>query len=146
MQVFSEVLMNILSNFVTHKQPLWMNPKISSPLRKHAKLNKLFYKNPSESIKEPLLSKSTECFNLILTVKENYEKKMTEILGLLILNNYLGKRKTFNIPFLIVNDFVILDFKTKAKLFNNFFASKCPPVVNSSTLPSFAHKTRKTNN
>ena len=36
-QVFSEVLMNILSNFVLHKllkfnfkQPPWMNPKISS--------------------------------------------------------------------------------------------------------------------
>ena len=36
-QVFSEVLMNILSNFVPHEllkfnfnQPPWMNPKISS--------------------------------------------------------------------------------------------------------------------
>ena len=45
-QVFSEVLMNILSNFVPHKllkfnyqQPLWMNLKISSSLRKCAKLN-----------------------------------------------------------------------------------------------------------
>ena len=45
-QVFSEVLMNILSNFVPHKllkfnykQPPWMNLKISSPLRKRGKLN-----------------------------------------------------------------------------------------------------------
>ena len=64
--------MNILSNFVPHKQPSWMNPKISSPLRKHAKLTKLFYKNSSDPFKELLMSKSTECFNLIATVKENY--------------------------------------------------------------------------
>ena len=48
-QVFSEVLMNILSNYVPHKllkfdykQPPRMNLKISSSLRKRAKLTKLF--------------------------------------------------------------------------------------------------------
>ena len=60
-----------------------------------------------------------------------------------ILNNFLGKRKTPNISLLIVNDFVVSDFTTKANLFNNFFASKCSPVVNSSTLPNFYHKTQK---
>ena len=47
-QVFIEVLMNILSNFVpykllkfNYKEPLWMNPKMSSSLRKRAKLTKL---------------------------------------------------------------------------------------------------------
>ena len=121
-QVSSEVLMNILSNFVPHKllkfnykQPPWMNPIISSSLRKRAKLAKLFYKNPSDSLKELLMSKSIECSNLIVTVKENYQKKMFEKLDNLfaapkaywsILNNFLGKRKTPNIPPLIVNDFV----------------------------------------
>ena len=69
--------MNILSNFVpnklcmfNHKQPPWMNPKFSCSLRKRAKITKLFYKNPSDSLKE-LLSKSTECCKLIVTAKEN---------------------------------------------------------------------------
>ena len=52
--------MNILSNFDPHKllkfdykqPPWWMNPKISSSLRKRANLTKLFYKNPSDSLKE----------------------------------------------------------------------------------------------
>ena len=42
--------MNILSNFIPHKllkfnykHPPWMNPKISSLLKKHAKLTKVFY-------------------------------------------------------------------------------------------------------
>ena len=51
--------MSILSNFDPHKllkfdyeQPPWMNPKISSSLRERANLTKLFYKNPSDSLKE----------------------------------------------------------------------------------------------
>ena len=60
-----------------------------------------------------------------------------------MLNNFLGKRKTPNIPPLIVNNFAVSDFTTKANLFNNFFASQCSPVVNSSTLPNFCYKTQK---
>ena len=58
--------MNILSNYVPHKllkfnykQSPYMNLKNSSSLRKRAKLTKLFYKNPSDSLKELLMSKST---------------------------------------------------------------------------------------
>ena len=83
-----------------------MNPKISSSLSKRAKLNKLFDKIPSDSLKELLMSKSTECSNLIVTAKGNYRKKMTQKLDhhlaapkayWSILNNFLGKRKTPNI-------------------------------------------------
>ena len=83
-------------------------------------------------------------------MKENYQKKMAEKLdnpftapkaycSILTKN----KRKTPDIPPLIVNDFVVSDFTTKANLFNNFFASQCSPVVNSSTLPNFCYKTQK---
>ena len=101
--------MNILSNFVPHKllkfnykQTPWMNPKIYSALRKRAKLSKLFYKNPSDLLKEVLMSKSTECSNLFVTTKKNYHKKMVEKLDSpftapkaywSILNNFLGKKK-----------------------------------------------------
>ena len=57
--------MNMLSNFVSdkslkfnYKQPPWMNPKNFYSLRKRAKLTKLFYKNPSDSLKELLMNKS----------------------------------------------------------------------------------------
>ena len=129
-----------------------MNPKSSSPLRKRVKLTKLFYKNPSDSLKELLMSKFTECSNLILTEKENYQKMMTEKLDnpftapkayWSVLNNFLGKRKTPDIPPLIVKDFVVSDFTTNANLFNNFFASQCSPVVNYSTLLNFSYKTQK---
>ena len=80
-QVLSDVLMNILSNFVpqkllkfNYKQSSQMNPKISFSLRKRAKLTKLFYINPSDSLKELLISKSTECSILIVTEKRQLEK------------------------------------------------------------------------
>ena len=79
--------MNIISNFVPHKllkfnykQPPWMNPKISYSVRKLAKVTKLSYKNPSQSLKELLMSKSTECFNSIITEKENNQKRITKML------------------------------------------------------------------
>ena len=60
-----------------------------------------------------------------------------------ILSNFLGNRKILNIPPIIVNDFVVSDFTTKANQLNNFFPSQCSPVVNSSTLPKFCYKTQK---
>ena len=98
------------------------------------------------------MSKSTECSNLAVKTKENYQKKMAEKLDKpstapkaywSIFNNFLGKRKTPNIPHSIVNDFVVSDFTTKANLFNNFSAWQCSPVVNSSTLPKLSYKTQK---
>ena len=88
----------------------------------------------------------------ILTAKENYQKKMAEKLDnpfaapkayWSILTNFLGKRKTPNIPPLIVNEFVVSDLTTKANIFNNFFALQCSPVITSSTLPNFCYKTQK---
>ena len=60
-----------------------------------------------------------------------------------ILKKFLSKTKTSNIPPLIVNDFVVSDFTTKANQFNNFFTKQCSPAVNSSTLPNFCYKTQK---
>ena len=92
------------------------------------------------------MSKSTECSELTVTTKENYQKNMAEQLDKpftapkaywSIINNFFCKRKTPNIPPLVVNNFVVPSFTTKANLFNNFFASQCSPVANFSTLPRF---------
>ena len=55
--------MNTLINFVLHKslkfndrQPPWMNLKISS-FKKCLKLTKLFVQNPSDALKQLLMSK-----------------------------------------------------------------------------------------
>ena len=40
------------------------------------------------------------------------------------------------IPPLNVGNKLVTDFKEKARLFNEFFASKCTPITNDSSLPS----------
>ena len=49
--------------------------------------------------------------------------------------NILKWEKTPLIPPLLVNDKLECDFKKKANHFNEFFASKCTPLNNGSTLP-----------
>ena len=70
--------MNILSNFVPHrllkfnyKQHPWMNPKNFLSLRKRVKLIKLFLQKSIPFIKRTLMSKSTECSNLILRARDD---------------------------------------------------------------------------
>ena len=60
-----------------------------------------------------------------------------------IFSNFLGKRKTPNILPLIINDFVVSDFTTKANILNNFFTSQCFSVVNSRTLRNFCYNMQK---
>ena len=150
MKRFGNFFLHNLLKF-NYKQPPYMNPKISSSLRKRAKITKLFYKNPSYSLKELFMSKSTECSNVIVTVKGKYQKKMAKKLDNTsrapkaywsILNNFLGKKAPNILP-LIVNHIVVSNFTTKANLFNNLFASQCSPVVNSIILPNFYYKTQE---
>ena len=44
-------------------------------------------------------------------------------------------------PPLLVNNKFISDFRVKANLFNDFFASICTPIHNGSKLPQFGYKT-----
>ena len=62
-----------------------------------------------------------------------------------MLKNFLDKKSPSpnNIPSLIVNDCLVLDFTRKGNLFNNFFTSQCSPVVNYNTLPNFSYETEK---
>ena len=46
-------------------------------------------------------------------------------------------------PPLLVNGELVTDFKQKANLFNNYFASQCTPIKNGSKLPNFSYKTEK---
>ena len=58
-----------------------------------------------------------------------------------ILNRFLHNKNIPSIPPLLVNNKFISEFRVKANLFNDFFASICTPINNGSTLPQFACKT-----
>ena len=58
-----------------------------------------------------------------------------------ILSRLLYKNKIPVILPLFVNDKFASDFCEKENLFNNFFASICAPIKNSSLLPLFPYRT-----
>ena len=53
-----------------------------------------------------------------------------------ILKSYYKDNRVPLIPPLLVNNKIVSDFTEKANLFNDFFASQCTPISNSSILPS----------
>ena len=96
------------------------------------------------------MEKSEECAKQILEAKKNYIVKMTKKLAdsntspkmyWTILNRLLYNRKLPTIPPLLVDSKLVSDFRKKANIFNNFFASICTPIDNTSCLPSFSYKT-----
>ena len=52
-----------------------------------------------------------------------------------ILKTFFSGKKIPLIPPLNVGSKLVTDFKKKARLFNNFFASKCTPITNYGSLP-----------
>ena len=53
----------------------------------------------------------------------------------------LYNKKIPTIPPLLVDGKLVSDFCIKANVFNNFFASICTPIDNTSCLPSFSYRT-----
>ena len=58
-----------------------------------------------------------------------------------ILNFLLYNKNLPAIPPLLVDGKMVSDFCKKANIFNNFFASICTPIDNTSCLPSFSYRT-----
>ena len=58
----------------------------------------------------------------------------------------MKKRKATKIPPILHNGNFILDCKSKANPFNNFFAEQCKPIQNDSALPDFHYLTRNITN
>ena len=62
-----------------------------------------------------------------------------------VLNYFLNNIKVPSIP-IFSNGKTITNIVDKANLFNDFFASQCTPLDNTSTLPPFLMKTNKSIN
>ena len=95
---------------------------------------------------------SRECSDLILNSKMSYIKNKTNILNdkktdpkvyWTISNYFLNNIKISSIPPIFADGKTKSNVADKAYLFNEFFASQCTPLENSSTLPPFSMKTDK---
>ena len=156
-ELFNKTLLNIFPNYNPNKnikcdyrQPPWMTDNIKKSFKQRSKLTKIFYKHSQRnSVYIKVLEKSEECMRVISEAKKNYFLKMISKLEdsnatsktyWPILNHFLYNKKIPAIPSLFVDGNFISDFREKANLFDNFFASLCTPIKNSS-LPPFIYKT-----
>ena len=60
-----------------------------------------------------------------------------------IINKFLSDKQIAITPPILVNGELVSDFKQKANISNNHFASLCTPIKNGSKLLSFSYKTEK---
>ena len=55
-----------------------------------------------------------------------------------LINKVLNRAKIPEIPPLLENDIFVLDFKTKAKIFNDYFILQCTTIDTGSEIPTLA--------
>ena len=128
-----------------------MNGNIKRFFKERSTLTKLFYNNGQKrEDKEKLEAKPAYCTEQIMKAKNYYTQRMTNKFHYpkaapktcwSILNRFLYNKKIPPITPLLVNGKFVSEFRTKANLFNDFFASICTPINNGSTMPPFAYKT-----
>ena len=151
--VFNETILNIFRNYVPNKyitcddkDPVWMNENIKSKIKSKNLLYKQYTQNGRKEsdliVLENLIAELNELISSTKSLYyENFGKKLNN--PLLQVKTYWSILKTFYKdkkiplipPLLIVNKFVT-DIKTKANIFNKFFAEQCTPFNNGSVLPS----------
>ena len=151
--ILNETILNVFSNYVANKyitiddkDPVWMNEIIKLKIKAKDNIYKKYIQNGRfESDFVLLETLITELNELVSTTKalyyENIGKKLND--PLLQAKTYWSILKTFYngkkiplIPPLLVDDKFVTDMKTKANIFNKFFAEQCTPLKNDSKLPS----------
>ena len=149
--ILKETILNVFSNYVPNKyttiddkDPVWMNETIKLKIKaKDNMYNKYLQNGRFESDFVLLETLITELNELIVTTKALYYENLGKKLNnpLVQAKTYWSILKTFyngkNIPLippLLVNDKFVTDMKTKADIFNKFFAEQCTPLKNDSKI------------
>ena len=148
----NETILNVFRNYVPSKyitiddrDPVWMNELIKSKIEKKNMLYKQYIQNGRfESDFDLVKNLITEVNELVSSAKtlyyENLAKKLNNPLlqpktYWSILKTFYNDKKIVLIPPLLIKDKFVTDIKTKADIFNNFFAEQCTPLKNDSKLP-----------
>ena len=151
-EAFNETILNVFRNYVPNKyftvddkDPVWMNETIKSKITATNVLYKKYIQNGRfESVFVCLKKFIIELNELISSTKALYYENLAKNLNnpLLqaktywsILKTFYSDRKIPLIPPLLVDDKFVADIKTKANIFNEYFAEQCTPLKNSSVVP-----------
>ena len=149
----NEVILNVFRNYVPNKyitlddkNHLWMNETIKNKMKVRDNLFKHYIQNGRFESDFILIERlGNELSDLISQAKALYHENLARKLNnpLLQANTYWSILKTFYndkkvplIPPLLIDDKFVTDIKTKANIFNKFFADQCTPLKNNSILPT----------
>ena len=158
--LLNATLLNIFRNYIPNKiakcsyrDPSWLTKLIKSKLNERSKITKEFYRKGQDPTVFTEPNKiSSECSNLIINAKMGYIQKESNALNdkntdpkiyWIILNNFLNNTKIPSIPPILASGKTITNIVEKSNLFNNFFASQCTPLKNTSKLSPLLMKTDK---
>ena len=149
----NEILLNIFSNFIPNshitvkpRQATWITQSIKNFLRKKNRAYRSFVWNgqPGERL-EGILGMISQGANMIEDAKQKYLMKTGQTLSnpntgqktyWSLINKILNKVKLPIIPPLLGNDIFVLDFTTKAEIFNDYFILQCTVIDTGSAVPN----------
>ena len=146
-------MLNVFRNYapnkyitIDDKDPVWVNENIKTKIKEKNTFYQKYIENGRLESDFILLEKLiTELNDLIFSTKtlyyENLAKKLNNPLLQTktywsILKTFYNNKKIPQIPPLLEDDKFVTDMKTKADIFNKFFAEQCTPLKNDSKLPS----------
>ena len=151
--LLNQVLLNIFSNFIPNKivkvkpqQAPWITKAIKSFLRKRNRAYKSFAKSGySQERSEMILQMTLQGARLVEEAKQKYFLKVGQTLSRTdtgnklywsLINRVLNKAKIPLIPPLLENGKFVLDFESKAQIFNDYFILQCTTLDTGSEIPN----------
>ena len=151
--VLNETILNVFRNYVPNKyttvddkDPVWMNETIKSKIKTKNKFFNQHIQNGGFERDFVLVERSvTELSDLISHTKalyyENFAKKLDNPLLQTktywsILKTFYNDKKVSLVPPLLIDNEFVTDIKTKANIFNKFFADQCTILKNNSMVPT----------
>ena len=159
-KTFTQVVLNIMSNFVPNeikqmipRDPPWIDRELKSKLKHKNRFYKKYIKQGRRDDDRIELERlRLDCKTSIEAAKNSYlcnlGKKLDDPLTnqkshWKIISKVMNKCRAPKIPPLLINNRFILNCKEKAILFNDFFAKQCRPIQNDSVLPDLLYLTNK---
>jgi len=152
--VFSQTFLNIINSNIpskiitcNDKDAPWVNSSVKNLMRKNRKLYSEWNSNGRQParrnrVKQHQLKTEKAIFEAKNRYLENLSNKICDpTTGQKTFwsayKRLSNKKKITNIPPLFENNIYIANFKDKASIFNQYFATQCQPFNIESTLPTF---------
>jgi hypothetical protein len=150
--IFSDIFLELIKSLVPNKT-VTINDKdapwVTPPVKKAILKNKRIYTNWIKKGRNPITHEHVkrvqrDTNQIITSAKDTYINNLGNKLCdpstghksfWSAYKRLANKKKITNIPPLFENDRYETNFKNKARIFNDFFAAQCRPLVNESVLP-----------